>query len=814
MIFAYAISSNIYNTINILHYGDLTANVFRDGKSSYCNRFFVAYRERIHFDNRLLCILIKDVRVMINKFKYIGKTFSIHDADEKVRGELVYTGDMKPANMLHAKLLLSSIAHGIVKKIDTSRAEALEGVVKVFTYLNSPRKPFNRYRTISKQGCCPEDELILTDKVRFVGDRVAAVVAESLKIANKAIDLIDIEYEELPIMIDPKESLKKDAVNIHPMGNLVGECDLEVGDSTEEFEEGKVEVESYIKTQKMHHAAMETNTYIADFDSTGKLIIWTPTQGVYGVRTVVADLLELKYNKVRVIKPPMGGSFGAKQEFILEPLVAFMAKETKRAVRLQFDRKESIIATITRPANETKIRTIFRENGQLIDCHVNNTLDAGAYVGSSLDQIHAMLKKIPRLYRIPHYQHEIKAAYTNTPVAGGMRGWGSPEMITPMEIHMDQAAKELKIDPVELRLKNLVHPYDIDISTNLSLGNCRAVECLEKGAEHFDWKNRRGKKSDGRYVKGVGVACGAHKNGMYGGGFPDFTTMTLKMNEDGSFNLSSCLHDVGCGTVTSMKLIVAEVLEIDPDLISVSEGDTDSTPYDFGSYGSRVTYVAGACAKKVAESVKEKILLGAEMIFQRPKEHLKIENGEVWIKGKEESKLSYRVIAVTTKFKHETDIIATETHRSKSNPGVYGVHFAEVEVDTLTGLTRVTDYLAVQDIGKAINRGMVEGQVQGAVQLGIGYALCEEIKIDDNGKVINDSFAKYHVINAPDMPDVKVLLVEDGGDDGPFGAKSVGEIATVPVAAAVVNAVNNALGTNLSDLPLTPEKIIAALKNS
>ncbi|WP_432666951.1 molybdopterin cofactor-binding domain-containing protein [Wukongibacter baidiensis] len=751
---------------------------------------------------------------MVDKFKYIGKSFPIHDADKKVRGEVIYAGDMKRANMLHAKLLFSPIAHGIVKKIDTSRAEELDGVVKVFTHLNSPGKPFNRYRTISKQGCCPEDELILTDKVRFVGDRVAAVVAESLEIANKAIDLIEVEYEELPIMINTKESLKEDAANIHTRGNLVGECDLEVGNSNEEFEEEKIEVKSYIKTQKMHHVAMETHAYIADFDNTGKLTIWTPTQGVYGVRTVVADLLELKYNNVRVIKPPMGGSFGAKQEFILEPLVAFMAKETKRAVKLQFDRKESIIATMTRPANETKIRTSFSENGQLLECHVDNTLDAGAYAGSSLDQIHAMLKKIPRLYRISRYKHKIKAVYTNTPVAGGMRGWGSPEMITPMEIHMDQVARKLKIDPVELRLRNLVHPYDVDTSTNLSLGNCRAIECLEKGAEHFDWKNRGdAKKTNRRYIRGIGVACGAHKNGMYGGGFPDFTSMTLKMNEDGSFNLISCLHDVGCGTVTSMKLIVAEVLDIAPDLISVSEGDTDSTPYDFGSYGSRVTYVAGACAKKVAESVKEKILLGAEMIFQRPKEHLEIGNGEVRIRGKEKSKLSYREIATTTKFKHETDIIATETHRSKSNPGVYGAHFAEVEVDTLTGLARVTDYLAVQDIGKAINRGMVEGQVQGAVQLGIGYALCEEIKIDDNGKVINDSFAKYHVINAPDMPDVKVLLVEDGGDDGPFGAKSVGEIATVPVAAAVVNAVNNALGTNLSDLPLTPEKIIEALKN-
>ncbi|WP_242831079.1 xanthine dehydrogenase family protein molybdopterin-binding subunit [Desulfosporosinus meridiei] len=752
------------------------------------------------------------MRVLDKDYKYVGRTFPIHDAEQKVNGSLQYLSDMRLPNMLYAKLLLSPIAHAHITNIDTSKAEALPGVVRVFTHLNTPAKTYSRYRIVPDQEFCLEDERLLTEKARFVGDRIAVVVAVSKEIATQAIDLIQVDYAELPVLNTPEKALEEQADKIHSAGNLLHEFEYKIGEI--DLAENCVEVETLTNTQKVHHAAMEPHVCLADYDSSGKLTLWAACQGVFGVRTVVADLLELSYNKVRVIKVPMGGSFGGRQEIIFEPLTAFLAKEVKRSVKLTLTREETIISTMTRPATSSRVRTLVNQEGRLVDCRVDTVLDAGAYATSSIDNTYVMAKKICKLYRIPYYEHRGKTVYTNTPVAGGARGWGAPEIMTALEIHMDAVAKGLGIDLIEFRLLNLVHPYDLDKTSQISLGNARVRECLLKGAEAFGWSEKfqrwNKRPNQGRFRRGVGLACAAHKNGMYGG-FPEHSTMTLKMNEDGSFILNTGLHELGCGTITSITQIVAEVLDIDPKFITTLEADTENGPYDFGSYGSRVTYICGACAYEVSQRVREKVLECASQILQTPIESLENGAGRVWVRGDEQHYLSYREIATTAKLKYDTDIVLTHTYHGTSNPGAYAVHFAEVEVDTATGRVQVKDYLAAHDIGKAINPGMVEGQIQGGVQMGIGYALYEEIKVTTDGSILSRSLKNYHVLNAPDMPEVRILLIEEGGDEGPYGAKSIGEIAFVPVAAAVVNAVNNALGTSLSNLPLTPEKIMIAL---
>lgn len=743
-------------------------------------------------------------------FKYVGGTFPSDDAVRKVTGDLVYGSDMKLPNMLHAKMLLSPIAHGIVRKIDTGRAERLPGVVKVFSCLNAPVTKFNRYAHVPGAKYSPEDETLFAKEVKFAGDRVAAVVATSLEAAREAVTYIDVEYEELPALLTTEESLNNGEVKIHLTGNLIHEYEFALGEKSSPTE-AFITVESETQTQLIHHAAIEPHLCLAEYDSSGKLTVWSPTQSVFGVRSLLADFFGLSRSKVRVIKLPMGGSFGGKQEFIIEPVTAFMAMATRRPVKLILTREECIIATNARAAKKTKISTAVAKSGELQSFVADSTLDAGAYAGNSIDYTYALSKVVNRLYRIPWYKHCCRVVYTNKIVTGGARGWGSPEIITATEVHMDKVAKALKVDPVDLRLKNLIHPYDTDPASNFSLGDARIIECLEKGAEAFNWKARYSRSLDrGRYRRGVGVACGAHKNGTYGGSL-DFTSMILKMNEDGSLILTATLHDVGCGVATSMKVIVAEVLGVDPELITVAQTDTEYTPYDPGCYASRTTYNVGACALQTAEKLKDRILECAAYILQKPKEYLRAENGRVYVQGNDRRSLSYGEIAGTAMLKNYTDLIVAHTYNAVSNPGAYSVQFAEVEVDTATGLTRVTDFLAVCDIGRAINRGMVEGQFQGAVQMGIGYALCEEVKVDEKGVPVNNSFKKYNLVNAPDMPDVKVLLIEHDGDDGPFGAKSVGEIAAVPTAAAVINAVNNALGTALSDMPLSPEKILSAL---
>ena len=387
----------------------------------------------------------------------------------------------------------------------------------------------------------------------------------------------------------------------------------------------------------------------------------------------------------------------------------------------------------------------------------------------------------------------------------------APEMSAATEVHMDRVAAALRLDPVELRLKNMVEPFDTDLVTGLPLGDARVRECLERGAVAFDWAARRARPAGrGRLRRGVGVAAGAHKNGMFGA-FPEASNMALKMNEDGTFDLNASLHEVGCGIVTTMKVIVAEVLGVHPDLVAAGEADTATTPFDYGTYGSRVTYVCGECARVTAEKVKKRLLEAAADLLKEPVDRLRVADGAVRVRDDGERLIAYRDIARLSEMRSVPSIAASTTYYAVSNPASYSVQFAEVEVDCATGLTAVTDFLAVADVGRAINRGMVEAQYQGAVQMGIGYALYEHLDVDEAGLSGVDGFKNYHMVNAPDMPDIQVLLVEHEGDDGPFSAKSVGEIATVPTAPAIVNAVNNALGTELSDLPLIPERIIAAL---
>jgi xanthine dehydrogenase molybdenum-binding subunit len=741
--------------------------------------------------------------------QYVGGSYPVHDVAQKVTGELVYGSDFSMPGMLHAKLILSTIPHGIVKRIDTSRAEALPGVVKVFSHLNAPMEGFSRARIHPGQDMSFYDETLFSEHVRFVGDRVAAVVATSKATAEAAALLVDVEYEELPALLTIEEALADGAPAIHEGGNLLYEHEIEKGERPDL--EGAVVVSTTTTTPRIHHAALEPHVCIAQGHSTGGMTVWTTSQGVYAARTVIAELLHMEYHRVRVIKVPMGGSFGGKTEYIIEPVCAFLAHATRRPVKLLLDREECMIATMVRPATSTTIRTACTPDGELLDFEAASTLDSGGFAASTPDYSVHMCKKVTKVYGVPHYQHQGRAVYTNTPVGGAARGWGAPEMAAAAETHMDRVAAALRLDPVELRLKNMVEPHDVDLVTGLPLGDARVRECLERGAVAFDWAARRARPAGrGRYRRGVGVAAGAHKNGMFGA-FPEASRMSLKMNEDGTFQLNASLHEVGCGIVTVMKIIVGEVLGLHPDLIAAGEADTSTTPFDYGTYGSRVTYVVGECARVVADRVRDKLLAAASELLKEPIERLTVADGAVHVQNDGERVIAYRDIARLSEMRHVPSIAASTTYYAVSNPASYSVQFAEVEVDTATGLTAVTDFLAVADVGRAINRGMVEAQYQGAVQMGIGYALYEHLDVDDRGRAGVDGFKNYHIVNAPDMPDVQVLLVEHEGDDGPFSAKSVGEIATVPTAPAVINAVNNAIGTELSDLPLTPERILTAL---
>lgn len=751
---------------------------------------------------------------MKKDYLYVGKEFSINDAAAKVRGELKYISDMNMCSMLHLKLITSPYAHANIKKINKAKAESMEGVFKVFSFEDYKLgRKYNTYRQFPKQDLCPEDRYIFADKARFIGDIVAVVAACDIETAREAAHLVEIEYEALPFAVNPHDSLRDGACPIHENGNLIEEFERErkfegLSIEREEF----FEVTTHHSTQKMNHVAIETHCYVADYNSHEGLTIWSPTQGIFGVRIAVADMLGLPYNKVRIIKAQMGGSFGGKTEYVFEPIVAFIAMEVKRPVKLHLTRRDNMISNPARTYIETSLSSSFTKEGQILEFKADTLFDAGGYCGSGLDYPHAMTAKLTKQYRFPTYKHHCRVVYTNTPVAGGMRGWATPEMVTVMEIHLDLAARKLNLDPTDLRMRNLVEANDIDISNGISVGNAQVKKCLEIGIEEFSWRERFARpKDNGRIRRGVGIACGSQKSTMYDA-YPDLSTMTIRMNEDGSVSMQTSLHDVGCGSVRVMQILVGEILQIAPDEILVTEGDTKYSPYDSGTYSSRVTYIAGECAVNAALGMKDLMLEAASKLLGKDKESLEISHGRVNIIGETDGGLDYRTLSTRTLMEQQKELILTVTHQAKSNPCAYAVNFVEVEVDTFTGRVKVTDFLAVHDIGQAINRGMVHRQIQGGVQMALGYGLCEDIKVNRSGNSDSDSLRKYHTINCVDMPRVKSILVEEGEFHGPFGAKSVGEIATVPGTAAVVNAINNALGTEMTILPLTPEKVLEALR--
>ncbi|MEY8000016.1 xanthine dehydrogenase family protein molybdopterin-binding subunit [Clostridium sp. Mt-5] len=748
----------------------------------------------------------------MDNYKYIGKYIPMQDIKEKVTGKLKYVGDMKLQGMLYGKLLLSSIAHGIIKDIDISQAELLPGVEGIFTYKNTPNNKYNSHKWYEAHQV-PEDETMFTDKVRFVGDKIAAVVAKDLETAERAVSLIKVKYKELTPVIDPKEALKENSPKVHEDTNLIFSKELKYGDCDAEFRKAEFIAEDEIITQKVHHAAIEPHSCLSNIDEFNNIVIWSPCQEVFQVQLIVSKALGVPKSKIRVIKAPMGGSFGGKTHPILEPISAYASLVLRRPVRFSMDRSQVIVGTRTRHNMIGNVKISFNKEGIILARDIDLLVDTGAYFTNAAAIAMAMGKKISRLYKIRNQRYNVKVVYTNTPIGGPCRGYGSPQLHAITEINVDNAARMLSMDPVEFRLKNLLKPYDMDLGGGTDIGNGRVIDCVKYGSDAFNWIKRWPEIiSDGRHMMGVGMACVTHGNGYFGA-YPDFSTVYVRMDTDGYILLNETIHDLGCGTVVTMKQIAAEILSIDINKIYATEGDTAVTPYDSaGTQASRVTYVCGGAVKKACELLVEKIIAYCALIFKCNKDRIIMKNETIWCKNNPRYKLSYKEAAIMIENKYNSALEVTNTYTSQANPGVYAADFAEVDIDIFTGVVRVTDLLAVHDIGKAINRTLVEGQIQGGAQMGIGYALTEEIKINTEGNINSNSLSKYHLINAPDMPNVKTILIEEGDEYGPYGAKSVGEIAINGIAPAVINAINHTLGINITTLPATPERIVKTLK--
>lgn len=757
----------------------------------------------------------------MKEYSYIGRSTGSDHGYGKVTGHVEYCSDMQSPGMLHLKYKPSTIAHGRITRIDTTKAW-LPGVKAVYTCENTPDTYFDRGRVSSYELQWSQNQERLFDReVRFYGERIAAVVAEDAETAEQACRLIEVEYEALPLLLTMEDTMKECAPQLHENGNgnIYPAKDepywQEYGDYEAAAGELMFHSESHIS--RMTHMCMETQASRAKYDrGTGKLIVWTGTQTAYGVRSTVADLLGLSYNRVRVIKTIMGGSFGVKQEMVLEPLVAYAAYDLKADVMCHFTREEQITGTLLRHNFDTRTESKVDRDGTVHGVWIHMNLDAGAYQTISPSYLRTAGGKLGKTYALPNIRFTGYSICTTTPANGSFRSWGSSEEAIALEPHWNMIAEELGIDPVDFRLKNILAPYDADVMHGASICGANFRKVLTEGRARFGWDSlkeecKKRNAAGGRYRYGVGVALCSHTTSFY----PYMTEMasvTMRLQDDGSLIVNVPVHDHGCGTTAAMRKIAQEILELPDEMVTVLECDTENMPYDYGCYASRTVFVFGLAVKKASEELLALIKQTASVMLGCLPNTVQYEDGICWSEPAPEKTVSLKEIWEYSIFTLSRDLLVTVTNHATANPGCPAAHFTMVRVDTFNGHVKIEKCLSVHDIGKAINPDMVIGQIESGVQQGMGWALCEEIKIDPrDGRTLITNFKNYEIANAWDMPDVDVLLIEDPEPEGPFGAKGIGEVATAPVAPAIVGAVNNALGTRLTHFPLTPPVILEGL---
>jgi CO/xanthine dehydrogenase Mo-binding subunit len=721
--------------------------------------------------------------------------------------------------MLVGRILRIPLAHGRIVRIDTSKAMSLRGVKGIVTGADFPG---SRYGMLVK-----DQPPVARDKVRYIGERVAAVAAVDPETAQEAIGLIVVEYEELEPVFDPFEALKPDAPQIHEdvdrysttfdsiikYHNVCSRSGVKRGDVEEGFAKADFIFEDTFTTPMVHQAYLEPHAAIAQVEPSGKVTVWTVTPAVFKFRDELAEVLGLPTNLVKVIGGPVGGSCGGKNDLRLEPICARLAQKSGSTVKMTMDREEEFSDGSPRHASVIHLKTGVMKDGHIIARQAYMVLDTGAYAEFGPAVASEAAKQISGPYRIPNMDIDSLCVYTNKVSCGCFRSHGTPQPTFAYESQMDIIASRLGIDPLEIRLKNAVVDGDPsatgEIYTGISL-----QENLRRAAAQVNWDNDKKAKNRGR-----GIACGQWRTG----GRP--TTIILKMDEHGKVTVTTgCIDVTSSNTVISQ--IVAQELGIELSDIQIIPVDTDNAPFDAGSSGTRTTHNVGGVARKAAAQMREQMLeLAAEML-EANRDDFEIEKGSVFVKGAPERGLALAQVAKQAfRLNGGPAIVSMSTPGKYPQPDpdaiqglcfggaiefIHPVQIAEVEVDTETGQVKVTGFVSAHDIGKAINPAGVAGQIDGGVAQGIGYALYEEISCQD-GIILNPSGVRYLQPRSQDVPRVELILIEDKPGLGPYGAKGIAEAPIIPTAPAIANAIYDAIGVRIKSLPITPDKILEAL---
>jgi putative selenate reductase molybdopterin-binding subunit len=765
----------------------------------------------------------------------VGKRELRVDGPGLVAGTAQFADDFEMRDMLHAKFLFSPHAHARIRRIDAARARALPGVACVLTHADVPRIPYSTAGQNHPEPS-PYDVFMFDRKVRFVGDRVAVVAAESEAVAEQALALIDVEYEVLPAVFDPEAAIRPGAPRIHDepdcehvhdaSRNLAARIDVTTGDPDTAFAQAAHVFTGEYEVPQVQQCSIEPHITITYHDDQGRLVVRTSTQVPFHARRIVARVNQLPPGRVRVVKPRVGGGFGGKQEILNEEVCAALTLRTRRPVRLAYNRVEEFVSSRSRHAERLRIRTGVSADGRIVAQDLYALASTGAYGTHGLTVLSCTGSKTLPLYRCPNLRFVADIAYTNLPVAGAFRGYGGPQGYFALESHIDEVALALGEDPLQFRRRNMIETGDPDpLAVALGEGkeglprtvaSCGLPECVERGARAIGWERRRGgawappdprAAASGRPTRrrGIGMAISMHGTSIPG---DDMGAASIKVNEDGSFNLLCGATDIGTGSDTVLAQIAAEVLGVETNRILVYSSDTDMTPFDVGAYASSTTYISGRAVQRAAEAVRVELLDVASDLLGEPAVELR-GGFACTAAGRRVAIADVAHASIYGPRKRQIQGVASKL--SEDSPPPFAATFAEVEVDLETGKIDVLHIVQAVDCGVAINPMQAEGQVEGGTAQALGYALFEEMRYDGAGRMLNPSFSDYRIASALDMPQHTTFLVTTYEPSGPFGAKSIAEIPLDGPAPAIANAVRDATGVRLHAIPMTPDRVWRAL---
>ena len=750
------------------------------------------------------------------RHRIVGTSMPQVNSREKVTGTAVFVADMTLPQMLHAKVLRSPLPHARIVHIDVEAARRLPGVRAIVTGADVRKK----------HGLSVKDETILaTDRVRFAGEEVAAVAAIDENVALDALELIRVDYEELPAVFDPEEALRPGAPEVHDgTRNIAREVNVSRGDVEAGFKASDVIHEATYQTNYQYHAFTEPMGSLVSADAQGRLTVWCPTQSIYFTRHLLSEALDVPISTIRVIQTYIGGGFGGKLSDDRNTYItALLAMKAGRPVRLINSRLDDFLGNRPRLPQRVTLRMGVSRDGFILAKESEIVADNGAYSGFAPEVMLVTSMRIDSMYRQTNVRAHARLVYTNKIPTGAFRGFGAPQMAFPLDSHLDALAEKIGMDPIEIRRRNAIRTGDVSchgyVMSSSGLTDC--LNAVEAGVAEA----RRTKPREGRVRRGVGFGAAIHVSANRQLAAWDGSTVAIKFNEDGRVNLICGESDMGQGLNTVLVQMAAEILGIRPEHITVSVADTESTPYCFGGWASRQTITTGHAVILAAQGARKQLLGIAAEKLEVAVEDLTINDGVIHVVGAADKNMTVAQASLAHIYRrngegifsratHDHDTVQPDkdTFYGNLSPAYsFAAQAAEVDVDTETGTVRLVRIVAADDVGTPINPMAVEGQVEGSIGQAIGYALTEQLIMED-GRLVNGNLADYTVPTAEMVPRIETVLVDVSDPNGPFGAKGGSECPFSPTAGAIANAVYDAVGVRITSLPITAEKVLRGLR--